>query len=60
MPWDDITRKQHSRDYLRYPSDLTDREWVLVAPLIPAAKPGGGPRTCRHEGRHEGRDERNP
>lgn len=25
----------------RYPSDLTDAEWALVAPLIPPAKHGG-------------------
>ncbi len=24
MPWDDIARKQHSREAMRYPSDLTD------------------------------------
>jgi putative transposase len=24
-----------------YPSDLTDREWQYIKPLIPAAKPGG-------------------
>jgi transposase len=24
-----------------YPSDLTDAQWELIAPLIPAAKPGG-------------------
>ena len=29
----------------RYPTDLTDAEWSLVAPFIPAAKPGGRPRT---------------
>ena len=45
MPWDDIARKQHSRNGRRYPSDLTDREWALIAPLLPAAKPGGRPRT---------------
>ena len=28
-----------------YPSDLTNREWQLLAPLIPPAKPGGHPRT---------------
>lgn len=46
MPWDDITRKQHNRDHLRYPSDLTDGEWAVLAPLIPPAKPGGRPRTA--------------
>jgi putative transposase len=29
----------------RYPTDLTAAEWTLLAPLIPAAKPGGRPRT---------------
>jgi len=28
-----------------YPSDLTDAEWVILAPLIPPAKPGGRPRS---------------
>src|SRR5918993_663368 len=27
----------------RYPTDLTDAEWQLLAPLIPAPKPGGRP-----------------
>ena len=45
MPWDDTARKQHSRGGLRYPSDLTDREWALIAPLLPPAKRGGRPRT---------------
>ncbi len=29
----------------RYPSDLTDDQWAILEPLIPAAKPGGRPRT---------------
>jgi putative transposase len=29
----------------RYPTDLTDTEWTIVAPFIPAAKPRGRPRT---------------
>ena len=28
-----------------YPSDLTDAQWAVLAPLLPAAKPGGRPRT---------------
>jgi transposase len=28
-----------------YPSDLSDEEWAILAPLIPPAKPGGRPRT---------------
>lgn len=29
-----------------YPSDLSNAEWELLAPLIPAAKPGGRPRSA--------------
>jgi len=28
-----------------YPTDLTDMEWEILAPLIPPAKEGGHPRT---------------
>ena len=28
-----------------YPSDLTEREWQILEPLIPPAKPGGRPRS---------------
>jgi transposase len=28
-----------------YPSDLSDREWAILAPLLPPPKPGGRPRT---------------
>src|SRR4051812_31599250 len=27
-----------------YPSDLTDAQWALIAPHLPAAPPGGRPR----------------
>ena len=45
MPRDDIARRQHNRDHLRYPSDLTDREWSIIEPFITPAKSGGRPRT---------------
>ena len=28
-----------------YPSELSDREWSLLEPLLPPAKPGGRPRS---------------
>jgi transposase len=28
-----------------YPSDLSDEEWLLIAPLIPPAKPHGRSRS---------------
>ena len=45
MAWTGIARREHSREGLRYPSDLTDQEWLLTAPFIPPAKSGGRPRT---------------
>lgn len=39
--WTTENRPRYARTGLRYPSDLTDAEWAIVAPLIPPAKPGG-------------------
>ncbi len=33
----------------RYPTDLTDAQWALLAPLIPPPKPGGRP--AKHDRR---------
>jgi len=43
--WTDENRAKYNRDHLRYPSDVTEEEWGLVAPLIPRAKRGGRKRT---------------
>jgi putative transposase len=32
------------RSSTAYPTDLSDAEWAILAPLIPAAQPGGRPR----------------
>ena len=45
MAWTGIARREHSREGLRYPSDMTDREWALAAPFIPPARSGGRRRT---------------
>jgi transposase len=42
--WTQENRRRYDRSKLRYPSDLTDDEWVLVGPLIPPAKRGGNRR----------------
>ena len=42
--WTAKNRKRYDRSKLRYPSDLTDDEWVHVEPLIPSAKRGGNRR----------------
>ncbi len=39
--WTAESRRDYERKTPRYPSDLTDGEWALVAPLIPPAKRGG-------------------
>jgi transposase len=43
--WTNENRARYDRSKLRYPSDLTDEEWALVAPLIPPPKSGGNKRT---------------
>ena len=43
--WTNENRKRYDRGQLRYPRDLTDEEWALIAPIIPPAKRGGGKRT---------------
>jgi putative transposase len=39
--WTTITRAQHRRDAPRFPSDLTDAEWAVLEPLLPAPSPVG-------------------
>ncbi|GEP01957.1 transposase [Methylobacterium haplocladii] len=43
--WTNENRVRYDRSGLRYPSDLTNAEWALIAPLIPPAKRGGGKRS---------------
>ena len=44
MSWTEITRPHYRRDGLRYASDLTDREWGLLAPFMPERSALGRPR----------------
>lgn len=44
MAWTETTRRHYQRDGLRYASDLTDAEWRLIAPFLPAASKVGRPR----------------
>jgi transposase len=43
--WTNENRRRYDRSKLRYPGDLTDEEWALIAPIIPLVKRGGGKRT---------------
>jgi transposase len=43
--WTDENRARYNRSQLRYPSDLTDEEWMCIALLIPPAKKGGNKRS---------------
>jgi len=45
--WTAENRGRYDRSRLRYPSDLTDEEWALIAPRIPPAKRGGNKRTVK-------------
>src|SRR5512133_1054209 len=42
--WTKITRPKYERAGQRYASDLTEAEWGLIEPLMPATKPLGRPR----------------
>src|SRR5246127_3634737 len=47
MAWTKITRAQYRRDGLRYASDVSDEEWLLIESLLPRARRLGRPRrTC--------------
>jgi len=43
--WTDSARRQYQRSGARYASDLTDAEFALIEPMLPAAKQGGRRRT---------------
>jgi putative transposase len=38
MVWTEATRQQYRRDGLRYASNLTDAEWAVIEPFMPAAR----------------------
>src|SRR5215207_7531068 len=42
--WTPATRRQHSREGLRYATDLTDAEWALIEPHMPKPRIRGRPR----------------
>jgi transposase len=45
--WTEITRPKYERKALRYATDVTDAEWALIAPHLPAPRTLGQPRTTR-------------
>lgn len=45
MPWTEIARRDYARKNARYSSDLTDREWTVIEPLLPPERRVGRPRT---------------
>ncbi len=42
--WTDDNRARYDRRGQRYPSDLTDAEWLILEPLLPVAQGCGRPR----------------
>lgn len=42
--WTSATRKNYSRNGLRYQSDVTDEEWCVIEPYLPPVKDTGRPR----------------
>jgi len=43
--WTEITRRDYERRGGRYASDMSESEWALIAPFMPARKKNGRPRT---------------
>jgi putative transposase len=44
MVWTEITRLQYRRDHLRYASDMSDAEWLMLSFFLPAPCRVGRPR----------------
>ncbi len=44
MSWTEITREQYRRDHLRFASDTTNAEWLLLSFFLPAPRHVGRPR----------------
>lgn len=44
MAWTATARRQDGRRYVRYASDLTDAEWSVIEPMMPAPRRLGRPR----------------
>ena len=42
--WSEIARPKYEREGQRYASDLTDAEWALIEPHMPAVERFGRPR----------------
>jgi transposase len=45
--WTEISGRKYEREGQRYASDLTDAEWALIEPQMPAAKRLGRPRATK-------------
>ena len=45
MAWTETARRDHARRGCGYSGDLTDREWGLIAPLLPGPRRLGRPRS---------------
>lgn len=46
--WTQVNRARYGRIGLWHPSDVTDAEWAVIAPLIPPGKHCGSKRTVNH------------
>ena len=42
--WTPTTREQHNRRTPRYQTDMTDAEWAVIEPYLPAPRRTGRPR----------------
>ena len=52
MPWSEADRAKYDVIRERYSSDLSESEFALIFPLLPAPKRRGRKPTCAREIRH--------
>ena len=45
MPWNQATQEEYKRNQQELETTLTDGEWLLIEPLLPAPSPKSRPRT---------------
>ena len=48
--WTEDHRETHKPRSGRYPSDVSDEEWAIVAPMIPPARTGGAASYLKRRG----------
>ncbi len=60
LMWTPTTRLEHSREHLRYGSDLTDAEWAIIGQFLPPPGKTGRTRCWRMRDQARACEQRTP